>query len=90
MDALPSGSALALSTVTAESAPEEVTAGIAAYNASGITAKARDKAEVQALFRGFDLAEPGVVLVNHWHPDDQTPVVSDAHVHMYGGIALKP
>jgi hypothetical protein len=90
MDALPPGSALALSTVTADSAPEEVNAGVAAYNANGIPTKARDKAEVEALFRGFDLVEPGVTLVNHWWPDDLTLAVRDAHVHMYGGVAVMP
>jgi hypothetical protein len=60
MDALPPGSALALSTVTADSAPAEVTAGVAAYNASGIPTKARGKTEVEALFRGFELVAPGV------------------------------
>jgi hypothetical protein len=89
LDVLPSGSALALSTVTAESAPEEVTAGVAAYNANGIPTRARTKAEVEALFAGLDLVEPGVVLVNHWWPDDQTPATIDAHVHMYGGIGIK-
>jgi len=89
MAALPPGSALALSTVTADSAPEEVNAGVAAYNANGIPTKARDKGEVEAMFRGFDLIEPGVTLVNHWWPDDLTLAVNDAHVHMYGGIALK-
>lgn len=87
--ALPSGSALALSTVTAESAPEEVTSGVAAYNANGIPTRARSKAEVEALFGGLDLVTPGVVLVNHWLPDDETPAAIDAHVHMYGGIAIK-
>jgi S-adenosyl methyltransferase len=87
--ALPSGSALALSTVTAESAPEEVTSGVAAYNANGISTRARSKAEVEALFGGLDLVAPGVVLVNHWLPDDETPAAIDAHVHMYGGIAIK-
>lgn len=87
--ALPSGSALALSTVTAESAPEEVTSGVAAYNANGIPTRARSKAEVEALFGGLDLVAPGVVLVNHWLPDDETPAAIDAHVHMYGGIAIK-
>lgn len=87
--ALPSGSALALSTVTAESAPEEVTSGVAAYNANGIPTRARSKAEVEALFGGLDLVAPGVVLVNRWLPDDETPAAIDAHVHMYGGIAIK-
>jgi S-adenosyl methyltransferase len=89
LDALPSGSALALSTVTAESAPDEVTAGVAAYNANGIPTRARSKPEVEALFAGLDLVEPGVVLVNHWWPDKETPAAIDAHVHMYGGVAIK-
>lgn len=90
LDVLPPGSALALSTVTAESAPEEVTRGVAAYNANGIPTRARSKAEVEALFTGLDLVEPGIVLVNHWWPDDETPAAIDAHVHMYGGIGIKP
>jgi S-adenosyl methyltransferase len=89
MAALPAGSVLALSTVTADSAPGEVAGGVAAYNASGIPTVARDKAEVESFFRGLDLVEPGVTLVNHWWPDEQTPDVADAHVHMYGGIAVK-
>jgi len=89
MTALPPGSALALSTVTAESAPPEVTAGVAAYNANGIPARARSKADVAELFRGLELADPGITLVSQWRPDDKTPAVADAHVHMYGGIAIK-
>jgi hypothetical protein len=84
------GSVLALSTVTADSAPEEVTRGVAAYNARGISEKARDRAEVEKLFDGLDLIEPGVTLVNHWRPDEAARAVDDAHVHMYGGIAVKP
>ena len=87
--ALPRGSVLALSTVTADSAPGEVTGGVAAYNANGIPAVARDKAEVEFFFRGLDLVEPGVTLVSHWWPDERTPDVADAHVHVHGGIAVK-
>ena len=90
MDALPPGSVLALSTTTADSAPEEVNRGVAVYNARGIPTKARDRAEVESLFHGLELIEPGVVLVNHWHPDDATKAVDDAHVHIYGGVAVKP
>ncbi|HXT92588.1 MAG TPA: SAM-dependent methyltransferase [Trebonia sp.] len=36
MDALPSGSAIALSLVTTDSAPGEASAGVAAFNAIGI------------------------------------------------------
>jgi hypothetical protein len=90
MAPLPSGSVLALSTVTADSAPEEVNAGVAAYVARGIEEKARDLAEVQDLFRGLELIDPGVVLVNHWRPDAAARAVPDEHVHMYGAVARKP
>jgi O-methyltransferase involved in polyketide biosynthesis len=90
MAPLPPGSVLALSTVTADSASDEVTAGVAAYNARGIPKKARTKAEVEQLFAGLDLIEPGVQLVNHWHPENATRTFDDKHVHIYGGIAIKP
>ncbi|WP_203780652.1 SAM-dependent methyltransferase [Paractinoplanes rishiriensis] len=89
MAPLPPGSVLALSTVTAASAPDEVNRGVAAYVARGIDEKARDRAEVEKLFRGLDLIDPGVTLVNHWRPDEAARAVPDAHVHMYGGVAVK-
>jgi hypothetical protein len=90
MAPLPSGSVLALSTVTADSAADVVTKGVAAYVARGIQEKARNRSEVEALFDGFDLIDPGVQLVNRWRPDDAARAYPDEHVHMYGGIARKP
>jgi hypothetical protein len=90
MAPLPSGSVLAVSTVTADSAPEEVNAGVAEYVARGIEEKARDRAEVERLFRGFELIDPGVVLVHRWRPDEAARALPDEHVHMYGGVARKP
>ncbi|EIV94684.1 SAM-dependent methyltransferase [Frankia sp. QA3] len=87
---LPAGSLLALSTATADSAPDEVNVGVAAYNAAGIPTVARDKARVERLFDGLELLDPGVVLVHHWHPDPEEPAPDDAHVHIYGGLARKP
>jgi trans-aconitate methyltransferase len=89
VEPLAPGSVFALSTVTHESAHEEVTGGVAAYNAKGIPTKTRTKAEVEAFFEGMDLVDPGVVLVNHWHPDEAAAAVPDEHVHMYGGVAIK-
>lgn len=89
MAPMPPGSVLALSTVTAESAPDEVIAGVAAYNARGLTQRARGKPEVERLFGGLELIDPGVTLVSHWRPDDQARAVPDVHVHMYGGAAVK-
>ncbi|MFF5261579.1 SAM-dependent methyltransferase [Actinomadura viridis] len=89
MEPLAPGSVLALSTVTADSAPEEVAGGVAAYNARGIPTRARGRAEVERFFAGLELLPPGVVLVNHWRPDGPAASVPDAHVHMYGGVARK-
>jgi hypothetical protein len=63
------GSFIALSHLTADFAPEQVTAGVAAYNArvpAGITA--RSHAQVSALFDGLALVPPGVVPVTEWRP----------------------
>jgi S-adenosyl methyltransferase len=83
------GSALALSTVTADSSPKDAPSGIAAYNASGIPTKARDRASVEALFAGLDLVEPGVTLVHRWRPGPEDALVRDEQVTMYGGVAIK-
>ncbi len=90
MEPLAPGSLLAVSACTADSAPEEVTAGVAAYNANGISTVARDKERFGRFFSGLELLDPGVVLVNHWHPDEEAAAVDDAHVHMYGALARKP
>lgn len=89
-DRLPSGSVLALSTVTGDSAPGEVAGGVAAYSSRGIPTKARPRAEVERFFDGLDLIDPGVTLVHHWHPDEAARATRDEHVHMYGGVAFKP
>ncbi len=83
------GSALAISTVTADSSPQDAPRGIASYNASGIPTKARDRAGVEALFSGLDLAEPGVTLVHRWRPGPEDALVHDEQVTMYGGVAFK-
>jgi S-adenosyl methyltransferase len=64
------GSFLAISHLTSDFAPEQVAAGVAAYNAlvpAGITA--RSHAEVSALFGGLPLVPPGVVPISEWRPD---------------------
>ncbi len=84
---LPSGSALALSTVTAHN-PQAVQAA-QEYTARGIAAKPRTDAEVTALFRGLQLVDPGVTLVHRWRPGAEDQAVDDTHVQMSGGVALK-
>jgi hypothetical protein len=84
--ALAPGSFLAISHLTADFAPDQVAAGVAAYNAlvpAGITA--RSHAQVTALFGGLALVPPGVVPIAEWRP-----AVYDRAGHsadMYAGLA---
>ncbi|MEX5637548.1 SAM-dependent methyltransferase [Parafrankia sp. FMc2] len=90
MAPLASGSILALSTVTADYAPEPVAGGVAAYRANGISMTARDRTTVEGFFRGLEILEPGVVLVHRWHPDEDAAGYGDNESFMYGAIARKP
>jgi S-adenosyl methyltransferase len=85
LEPFPAGSTLSISTVTAHN-PQAVAAA-ATYRARGIPAKERTDDEVAGLFRGLELLDPGVVLVNRWRPDGEP--VDDSHVQMSGGVALK-
>jgi hypothetical protein len=76
------GSFMAISHLTADSAPDEVAMGVATYNAlvpAGITA--RTHAEVTALFGGLPLVPPGVVPVTEWRPDPASLRGVSADVH---------
>jgi hypothetical protein len=84
--ALAPGSFVALSHLTADFAPEEVGAGVAAYNTlvpAGITA--RSHAQVTALFGGLALVAPGVVPVAEWRPDHAP--VDGVSADVYAGLA---
>jgi hypothetical protein len=89
VDALPSGSYLALSTVAKESNPANEDA-VEEYKRRGMHNKARTKPEVEKFFTGLELVDPGVVLVHRWHPDAETAGVEDYQVGMYGGVGFKP
>jgi hypothetical protein len=84
--ALAPGSFVVVSHLTADVAPDAVTAGVAAYNAlvpAGITA--RSHAQVTALFGGLSLVPPGVVPVSEWRPAHLGPPSHSAD--MYAGLA---
>jgi hypothetical protein len=82
----PPGSYVAISHLTADFAPEQVGAGVAAYNnlvPAGITA--RSHAQVTALFGGLPLVSPGVVPVTEWRPDHAP--VRGVSADVYAGLA---
>jgi hypothetical protein len=91
LDALPSGSYLVASHLTAEHDPEGSAAGMRAYQAAGVPIQLRDSAEFAALaFTGLELVPPGVVLVSEWRPTGMGPRPTAAEVNCYGGVARKP
>ncbi|MFH8381532.1 SAM-dependent methyltransferase [Kitasatospora sp. NPDC018058] len=91
LDALPSGSFLALSAGTADNAPDQVAVGSRRYAEAGIEVHVRSRAAVERFFTGLELDDPGVVLINRWHPELGEPsTVADSEVSVYGGLARKP
>jgi O-methyltransferase involved in polyketide biosynthesis len=87
---LAAGSVVVVSCMSSDWAPDEVSRGGAALRATGIPFRPRTRAEVEALFTGLDLVDPGVVLVNRWRPDEAAGAVDDSQVLSYGALAVKP
>jgi hypothetical protein len=89
--ALPPGSYLVASHVTAEH--QRVGAGAAerSYRGSGVPAQLRDSDEFAKLaFSGLELVPPGVVLVSEWRPERTGLRPAPAEVNGYGAVARKP
>jgi S-adenosyl methyltransferase len=92
LDALPSGSALAISHCTPEFNPEAWSGITEIYTRSGTPVRFRTKSEVARFFDGLDLIEPGIVVGQRWRPDAGTlrRDATDADVSLWAGVAIKP
>jgi hypothetical protein len=91
LDALPSGSYLAASHITAEHDPVGIGGGQRVYREAGLSMTVRDADEFAPLaFSGLELVPPGVVLVSEWRPDSNAPRPTPAEVSCYGGVGRKP
>ncbi|MBD0671068.1 SAM-dependent methyltransferase [Streptomyces sp. CBMA156] len=88
LDALPAGSFLALTAGTADVAPERMDKATRRYAEAGITLHFRTRERVERFFAGLELDEPGVVPVNHWHPDADA-AATEHKVSAYGGVGRK-
>ncbi|MFG1954447.1 SAM-dependent methyltransferase [Micromonospora sp. NPDC048830] len=89
MNALPSGSYLAITHPTQEFNPAEMNAAVAAATRGGMTLVPRTHAEVERFFDGWELVEPGVVPVKAWRPDDGDPA-DPKSAYYWAGLARKP
>jgi S-adenosyl methyltransferase len=87
--ALAPGSYLAMSHLTADFAPEQVTAATTAYNTQApAPVTARTHAQVTGLFSGLPLLAPGVVPITEWRPCVGDPFPQPADLH--AGVARIP
>jgi S-adenosyl methyltransferase len=99
LDAVPSGSFLALTNITRELDPDTIDNAAAGYAGGGVSTYLRSRAEIERVFlTGLDVVDPGVVTVHRWRPDagatveDGTSIadVPDAKISVYGAVARKP
>ncbi|GAA4612211.1 SAM-dependent methyltransferase [Actinoallomurus liliacearum] len=81
------GSLLILSHSTTEGHPETGDQAAGAWKNATARLQSRTQKEIEALFDGFDLLDPGVVWVPQWRPD---PGAEDGTRWMYAGVARRP
>lgn len=90
-DALPPGSYLALSHATGDFRTEAAQKAAAVYDNATSTITLRSHAQIEALFDGWDLVEPGVVQLPLWRPDGKPPRPKDlSKIWGYGGVGRRP
>ncbi|MFF5173592.1 SAM-dependent methyltransferase [Micromonospora sp. NPDC000089] len=94
VDALPSGSYLALTHFTTDFIPPEITERMYAEFAAGRMKQdtiPRSRAQFTALLDGLEPVEPGIVPVTRWRPDvpeAERPPLAEASI--LGAVARKP
>jgi hypothetical protein len=91
-DALPTGSYLVLSHGTVEQMPPEILDKLVRlYSQTTQPVRIRSRAEIEKLFEGLELVEPGLVYVPLWRPEDSGDLLLDRPEESsgYAGVALK-
>ena len=88
-DACPSGSYLAISQASQVSLPDEQVARfLAAYARSTTPAVWRTKDEIHRFLGGYELVDPGLVLLPQWRPDAPVSDAEAADSNIYGGVGV--
>jgi len=100
LDALPSGSYLALTHPTADFNPEAMAGMAATAEQSGIPYVPRSRTATEAFLTGLEIVEPGLVPIPAWNPLSRgnesvtppgTPTSPDPYaVYGWAGVARKP
>jgi hypothetical protein len=87
LDAMPSGSYLAITHPTADFNAEAMGGAVAAAERSGVTLVPRNQAETEEFFAGLEMVNPGVTPVLSWRPDE--PPDDPRSAYYWAGIARK-
>ncbi|WP_327404870.1 SAM-dependent methyltransferase [Streptomyces sp. NBC_01288] len=89
---LPTGSYLMMTHATTDFTPEESTAAVEKLTAAGSTVALRSRTGFARFFTGLDLVEPGVTVVDRWHPElgEPVPGQDDGTIPGYGAVGRKP
>jgi hypothetical protein len=88
-DALPDGSHLVLSHATWEVYPGSLPEVFSVYEKATATLNTRSYAQVEALFDGFELLDPGLVDATLWRPDAETGDPGIERAGLHSGVARK-
>jgi len=90
MSAVPPGSYLVISHITADFDSEVMTEAIRRFNdrAGGEAGTLRSRAEILRFFDGLRLVEPGLVRIPEWRPGSE--IEASAAAPLWGGVARKP
>ncbi len=89
LEPLPSGSHLAVTIPTGELAPESERLA-REYTNRGIPMYLRSRAEIERLFTGLELLDPGIVPMPRWRPDPDEEPLPDTATNMYAAVGRKP
>ncbi|MDH6132524.1 hypothetical protein P3T37_001909 [Kitasatospora sp. MAA4] len=90
VDALPSGSHLALSHATGDFAsPTDAAKGPSVYRSASAQLTMRRKDEVARFFDGLELLDPGLVTASQWRPDRPAQETDD-RVAIWAAVGRKP
>src|SRR5262249_22164221 len=85
------GSYLMITSLTSDSRPEEMAKTLYWMRLGGIMAVPRTREQVERLFAGFELVEPGVVWVAQWRPSSPEDVGDHPEQSIIlGGVGRKP
>lgn len=90
-DATAAGSYVVIAMLASESRPDELAKTLHLMQLDAIVATARTREQVERLFTGFNLVEPGLVWAAQWRPDSPADVGDHPEQSIIlGGVGRKP